>query len=141
MQTAKTPKAIVMFLLFTLGYAYAGSSQTAMIPTVSISEPISREQPPASFTAGIRASNPDSARYLLWFNNPTREKVTITVTSAITGTVFSKTYTDESFAQNFNFSHLDDGMYIIRICSGKKKIKRKLNIATETYAVRKQQLL
>ena len=87
-----------------------------------------------SFMANV--SEDSTMKFRVWFANPEKAKVTVSIQSETGNYSFSKNISDAWYAQTFDFTGVEDGIYTIEIAKGKERFGKKILIATDSYTMR-----
>lgn len=88
-----------------------------------------------SFQANV---SKDSAamKFKVQIANPEEARVVISIKSENGGYYFSKRLSDAWYAQTYDFSNVEDGLYTIEIEKGKNTFRKSILITTKSYSVR-----
>ena len=88
-----------------------------------------------SFMANV--SDDSAMKFRIWFANPEKAKVTISIQSETGNYPFSKRVSDAWYAQTFDFTGVEDHIYSIEIAKVKGRFREKILISTNTYTMRR----
>ena len=140
MQTQTKPTGIKKFtclvlLILSVNLVMAQSSvNTNAQPPEKLFVQLKVTPQPQSFMANV--SEDSAMKFRVWFANPEKAKVTISIQSETGSYSFNKNSSDVWYAQTYDFTGVEDGIYTIEIAKGKERFRKKIRIATDTYTMR-----
>lgn len=133
LQKIKHPSILFAAMLI----AQISLAQSSNLQTNYAIEPTKREYFTATtkFTV-IITRDFDDQKFKLLVNNPTQQKLQVTVKSRLMELYYDKT-TDLTYSKLFNLSNVEDGEYTISVTNGKQEFTKSITLNTITEVNRK----
>ena len=137
----KIKNAVILFLVFlatntAIAQSSVNSVSTEEIPREKVFVQMKISPHTKIFMANVNPTD-SVMKFRIWVANPEEAKVTISIKSENSGYYFSKRLSDAWYAQTYDFSNVEDGIYTIEIEKGKETFRKNILISTENYTVRK----